>query len=209
LLQQISYDWFFYHERTMPNENQGMHLPDYQAFMDSISVLTLPISASELHGVMCGYLCAGASSEGEAYLRALTLKNKNDEATRLAALALFDVYLISQHQLANFDFEFQLLLPAGEEPLITRAQAFSEWCEGFAQGIAIAGVSSSELHDEESLEALEHILEFAQLDYESLEVDEEDERALVEVSEYARLAVLRIYEDLLGDTEGDALNTTH
>ena len=106
------------------------------------------------------------------------------------------MYTVSQHQLSNFDFEFQLLLPDEHEPLINRAQAFSEWCEGFTQGITIGGVSYEQLQEEESQEALQHLLEFAQLEYESLEVSEEDEKALMEVSEYTRMAVIRLYGDL-------------
>lgn len=60
----------------MLTENKALHLPAYQMFIDTISVLELPISGSELHGIMCGYLCAGAPTEGEAYLRALTVKSK-------------------------------------------------------------------------------------------------------------------------------------
>ncbi|WP_028372470.1 UPF0149 family protein [Legionella lansingensis] len=196
----------------MPMENQGLHLPSYQTFMDNISILSLPISGSELHGVMCGYICAGASTAGEDYLRALIVKKKKDDATRAAALAMFDVFSISQQQLANFDFEFQLLLPDEEESLATRAQAFSEWCEGFTQGMTLAGISYEQLQEEESQEALQHMLEFAQLDYESLEVGEEDEKALTEVSEYARMAVLRIYGDLLDDAKqrgGSSSKTAH
>ncbi|CEK09181.1 UPF0149 family protein [Legionella hackeliae] len=194
----------------MSIENKAIHLPAYQTFVDTISVLALPISGSELHGIMCGYLCAGATAEGEAYLRALMLKNKKDDANRAAAMAMFDVFLISQQQLANFDFEFQLLLPEDEESLIARAQAFSEWCEGFTQGITMAGISYEQLQEEEAQEALHHMLEFAQLDYESLEVDEEDEKALIEVSEYARMAVLKIYGDLLEEAGNrNSSNTTH
>lgn len=191
----------------MPFENNPIHLPAYQTFSDSISVLDLPISSSELHGMMCGYLCAGASSEGETYLRALT-PNKRDESTRAAALAIFEIYSVSQHQLANYNFEFQLLLPDEHEPLISRARAFSEWCEGFTQGMAIAGIGYEQLHEEESQEALRHLLEFAQLEYESLQIDEEDERALMEVSEYTRMAVIRLYGDLISDEEEHGSPTT-
>lgn len=167
----------------------------YQNFVDSIAVLDLPISGSELHGVMCGYLCAGASQQGEMYLRALVTKNKQDAMVRSAALAMFEIYTHSQHQLANGDFEFKLLLPDDHDPLVERAQAFSEWCEGFAQGMTLGGVDSNQL-DEDSQEALHHIQEFAQLDYHSLEVTEDDEKSLMEVSEYTRMAVLQLSSDI-------------
>lgn len=193
----------------MSPENTPTHLPDYQNFSHTISALELPFSGSELHGMMCGYLCAGAASEGDAYLRALT-SSKKDKSTRAAALAIFEVYTISQQQLGNFDFGFELLLPDENEPLIDRAQAFSEWCEGFTQSMAIAGISVEQFQEEESQEALHHLQEFAQLDYESLEVEEEDEKALMEVSEYARMAVLRLYGDLKASNSGHgSTKTTH
>lgn len=192
----------------MSDENNHIPLPAYQTFIDIISVLSLPISGSELHGLMCGYLCAGAASAGENYLRAIT-PNKKDESVRAAALAIFEVYSVSQHQLTHFDFAFQLMLPDEHVSIIERAQAFSEWCEGFTQALTISGVGYEHFQDEESREALQHITEFAQLEYETLQVEDEDERALMEVSEYARMAVLRLYGDLMADNEGAPYKTTH
>lgn len=193
----------------MSLDNDSLHLPKYDDFVQSISVLALTMSGSELHGIMCGYLCAGADSQGEAYIRAL-LNNKKDEQSRNALLSMFSVFSISQQQMNNFDFEFEMLLPDDDESLVTRAQAFSEWCEGFTQGLTIAGVGMEQFYEEESKDALQHLMEFAELDCESLEVGEEDERALMEVSEYTRMAVLRLHSDLvLHERELGDSGTTH
>ena len=193
----------------MSVENTHLHLPEYTDFAESISVLSLNISGSELHGMMCGYLCAGADSQGEAYLRAL-LNNKKDEESRNALLVMFSVYTISQQQINNFDFDFEMLLPDDNESLVERAQAFSEWCEGFTQGLTMAGVGVDQFYEEEAQEALQHIIEFAELDCETLDVDEEDEKALMEVSEYARLAVIRLHGDLvMNERERGGSETTH
>jgi uncharacterized protein YgfB (UPF0149 family) len=193
----------------MSEENNPLHLPNYDGFADSIAVLALEISSSELHGMMCGYLCAGADSQGEAYLRAL-LNNKKDEASRSALLAMFAVFSVSQQQISNFDFEFELLLPDDNEPLIMRAQAFSEWCEGFTQGLDMAGVGLDQFYEEEAQEALQHIIEFAELDCDSLDVDEQDESALMEVSEYTRMAVIRLHGDLvMNERERGGSEMTH
>ncbi|HHT9887525.1 TPA: UPF0149 family protein [Legionella pneumophila] len=193
----------------MSLDNDSLHLPKYDDFVQSISVLALTMSGSELHGIMCGYLCAGADSQGEAYIRAL-LNNKKDEQSRNALLSMFSVFSISQQQMNNFDFEFEMLLPDDDESLITRAQAFSEWCEGFTQGLTIAGVGMEQFYEEESQDALQHLIEFAELDCETLEVGEEDERALMEVSEYTRMAVLRLHSDLvLHERELGDSGTTH
>lgn len=187
----------------MSAENEHLSLPEYDGFVDAIAFLTLPVTASSLHGMMCGYLCAGADSQGESYLRAL-LNNKKDEQSRSALLAMFEVFSISQQQIGTFDFEFQMMLPDDNESLIVRAQAFSEWCEGFTQALTLAGVSIDQFYEEEAQDAMQHMLEFAELDCDTLDVDEEDERALMEVSEYARMAVIRLHGDLkLNERERD------
>lgn len=191
----------------MSTESNPINLPAYQTLEDAIAILELPISLSELHGVICGYLCAGKAKAGETYLRSLTAK-KDKEMTRSASLALFEVYTISQHQLNQFNFDFQLLLPDDHEPIRERAKAFSEWCAGFAQSLHVSGVNYEELIDEEGQEALEHLFEFAELDYDSLEMSDQDEQALIEVSEYARMAVIRLYNDLAKSENKDDFSET-
>ncbi|STY31696.1 Putative conserved exported protein precursor [Legionella wadsworthii] len=180
----------------MSEENEYLRLPDYEEFSATISVLMLHISASLLHGMMCGYLCAGADNQGESYLRAL-LNNKKDNASRNAVLAMFSVFSISQQQINSMDFEFEMMLPHEDESLLLRAQAFSEWCEGFTQALTLSGISANQFQEEEAQDAFQHLIEFAELDCDTLDVDEEDERALMEVSEYARMAVLRLHSDLV------------
>lgn len=176
--------------------NDGvMKLPDYLHFSQALAPLNLPISCSELHGVLCGYLAASGAREGESYLRAVLAKRDAGEI-RQAKLALFDVYAISQQQLSNLGFEFELMLPNDDVFLATRAQAFSEWCEGFIQGVTVVGRDHPQLQTEEVQEMLQHLSEFAQLDYEALRVSDEDERALIEVIEYTRMAVLSIHAEI-------------
>ncbi len=193
----------------MSIENNHLNLPSYQSFIESIEVLDLPYSASELHGMMCGYLCAGAANEGESYIRALIGSHKDDNF-RHAASAMFRVYSVSQQQIKNMDFEFQMLLPGEHEPLNDRAQAFSEWCDGFTQGLVLSGIEPDRLHEEEAQDVLQHMAEFAELDYDAIDVKEEDEKALMEVSEYARMAVLRLHGDLMSEEQtGNGSLTAH
>lgn len=175
-----------------------IQLPSYEVFSEGISVLDLPISGSELHGVMCGYLVAGEQHQGERYLHALMLK-KPKKMIREAARVLFDVFAVTEQQLNQFGFELQLLLPHDDASLYERARAFSEWCEGFSQGMTVAGVNFTSLKSEEAQEAMQHITEFANLDYEEVDVTEEDERALMEVIEYTRMAILHLCSDIRGD----------
>ena len=61
----------------------------------------------------------------------------------------------------------------------------------------LAGVDREQFYEEEAQEALSHLEDFALLEYESVEVSEEDEVALMEIMEYARMAVIRLHGDLL------------
>lgn len=173
----------------------SLELPCYETFANVIAPLGLALSSSELHGVMCGYLSAGASKDGEIYLRAL-MANRKDGVTRAATLALFNLYAVTEQQITHQGFVFELFLPDENEDLTIRAKAFSQWCEGYTHGITMAGVDYHQFDDEETQESLQHISEFAELDYQSIEVDSEDEKSLMEVYEYTRVAVLHIFNDL-------------
>lgn len=174
---------------------QEAKLPPYELIQLCIEPLNLPLSISELHGLLCGYICAGSKSHAEAYLRTLMASFKQLDAKE-ASTVLFTCFSISQHLIEAFDFSFQLLIPDEDASLAVRAQAFSDWCEGFTQGLTLSNVGFDHFHDQDSQNALSHIEEFAQLDHDSLTMDDEDESALMEIQEYTRLAVLRLYGDL-------------
>jgi len=180
----------------MPPMITPAKLPQYDLFTDTIAVLGLPISSSELHGVMSGYISTGALKAGEQYIHALMV-NRPDDMTRTAIMALHNLYTITEQQMTHEGFEFELLIPNDEEEdLVIRAKAFSEWCEGYIQGVRMAGIDSEQFYDEDTEEAFQHIGEFAELDYQSIDVTPDDERSLVEVCEYTRIAVLHIFHDL-------------
>jgi uncharacterized protein YgfB (UPF0149 family) len=172
----------------MPTEIPSS-LPDYQRIMQNIAVLNLPFSLSEIHGIICAYLCTSTVEEAVKYVSILTASAQEKTASR----ELFSLLNISHMQMYNFDFQFQLLLPNDDSSLSERARAFSQWCTGFSHGITLTKFVVTDTEEKEAREAIAHIAEFAKLDYESLTIDEEDENALFEVSEYTRLIVLHLY----------------
>lgn len=182
-------------------------LPDYASFSSLLATIEFPFSASAIHGVICAFLCAGADALAETYLR-VWLSKQQDEKHQQAFLALFAVFVISQQQIKEMDIAFKLLLPADEVPIAERAEAFCQWCKGFIEGLALAKVKNQPIEDEDVQAALEHLSAFAQLDYESLEDDEEAERAFLEVSEYTRMAVLHFRHELSA-VKGDKTQTKH
>ncbi len=173
-----------------------MQLTDYEQMTVLITPLDLPFSASQLHGMLCAYLVTGATDAADSFLTALSINSQRSDETRAASLALFNLFALTQNVLSELGFDFQLVLPNQDQPLAKRAQAFSEWCEGFTQALSACNVRPKQLKNPESREALEHLAEFAELDCEMLEVNEDDEQALMEVSEYTRIAVLHLHSEL-------------
>lgn len=184
----------------MPYNHISFKLPDYEKFANTIKPLSLDLTPSELHGVMSGYICAGATSKGEQYLRTL-VQGKKDEAEKKGVLEIFDLYTITQHQIINFDPELQLLLPEDKADLKERAKSFSEWCNGFMDGLTMAGINLHTLEEQDAQNALLHISQFSDLNYEDLSSDEDDEKALMEVSEYTRMAILHLHNIITSDDD--------
>jgi uncharacterized protein YgfB (UPF0149 family) len=166
-------------------------LPDYAPLAASLTPLDLPFSLSQLHGLLCGYVCAANQDRASAFLHTLT-SNQKHPVSQETKTQLFALLTFSEHQIQQFEFEFQFLLPDEHTPLINRAQAFSEWCDGFLQGLHACHIQDKSFKETETKEALIHFQEFSQLDTDNLSVSEEDEKAFMEVYEYARLAVLSI-----------------
>lgn len=174
-----------------------LRLPDYVSLREAISSIALPFSASRLHGIFCAYVSASAHREGEAYLRALTTHDVKDvPALREATFALFGLYTVTQQQVQDHAFEFELLLPDDDTDLSVRAEAFSEWCDGFIEGLLMLGVDV-ESFDEDVQDAFHDLKEFVTLDCDAIEADEEDERAFMQICEHARVTVLHIYSLLV------------
>lgn len=152
------------------------------------------ISASELHGHLCGRLVVGQQISG-ALGQKIIAECMGRDVGELDGQA--DSFLDLAEQitliLENDLFEFRLLLPADNEAIYIRAEALSDWCQGFLAGVASsAGLSDSDVMVEEN-STINDLIEISQV---SLDVDEseENEALFTEVSEYVRLAVFNLFD---------------
>jgi uncharacterized protein YgfB (UPF0149 family) len=180
----------------MLEKNDTVHqLPNYEQIIDDLSTLDLDLEVSHLHGLLTGLIVAGASEQAENYLRSLIL-NKTGPAFHQSTHALFSIYTITHTWLNNFGFEFKMLLPDEDCLLQERILAFSDWCLGFLEGLNLAGLTLEDFESEDDIELLQHFEDFSEMDAEDLELNDEDEKAYLDVTEYARLAVLQLFCDL-------------
>jgi uncharacterized protein len=152
--------------------------------------LTLSLSASELHGSLCGWLAGGGASNREWLAKVLA----DNELPAVAENSPLDqLCLASTAQLADRSFEFELLLPDADSSLSERSGALFDWCRGFLGGFGLSAGAHPPL-SEDSHEALGDLAKLAAAQPQD-DGDEEDEEAMVEIEEFVRIAVLLLHGD--------------
>ena len=164
------------------------------------------LGATESHGVLCGMLCAqGATEAAQWMLHVLGEQEESSKMLQQAGKKLLQIHQMSVEQMNDSDAEFELMLPDDDEPLEARIESLGTWCQGFVYGLAVGGIKEDTELPEDSKELIKDIVEISRAGYvvdEEAEMavmeddDEEDEVAFMEVSEYVRMGILLIYEEL-------------
>lgn len=169
---------------------------DYSTLEQTLEQTHSVIGAPEVHGLICGFICAGPRMNGKAWLDvvlgAIEPRSKDIETLRKV---LIEIYMTSNKQLKNMDFDLNLLLPSDEQSLSARARAVGEWCDGVMAGLGLAGVDIESCESEDIREALFHVWEIAQVDYERLEFSDEDESAYARVVDYMHTTTYMLYNE--------------
>ncbi len=150
-----------------------------------------PVTAGEAHGMATALLCADERTDAMIWLTELLKDSSsviNDEEKE-TLLLLFEQ---TRDLISADDFRFDLLLPDDQQPLFDRAEAVKNWCRGFAYGIGLHPQTQELTGD--SREIVKDIIEFSKLD--SDVEDEEDDVALMEISEYIKVTVQLLKQEL-------------
>lgn len=156
----------------------------------------MEIGASFCHGMLSAYHCVkGKASEMSvaACIKQIAAQDTLPPATKRQ---LHDLAHQIVEALNSPDLDYQLLLAQDDDPLLERATDVAEWCQGFLQGIGLAGEKDIK---GEMREFVTDVIAISQLDEEmndSVEKSSEDEADLMEIVEYLRVGVLSLYEDL-------------
>ena len=163
-------------------------LPSYGQLSEVLAQSPGKMHPSEAHGLLCGMLCGDISQDWQAIIL-------GDYNLAQPEALLEVLYTSSLAQLKDLLFSFQLLLPPDEESLALRAQALTFWVQGFLTGVKLTGTLVASLGTDVA-EAMNDLIEIAQMNYDLVSVNEEDETAFIELGEYIRMAVLLIYQEL-------------
>lgn len=173
-------------------------LPSYTSVQKALKNISSLASPAETHGLICGVLSAGNKMDGKSWLsRIMSSAESKDEKGQEARHIILELYRISFERLQSIEFDFDLLLPSDKKSLQERAEALTEWCEGYLTGLSLAGIDIHKGVSTDSQEVLEHMLEISSLDFEAIDVSEEDEKAFFDVYEYVRMSVILIHGEIL------------
>ena len=150
-------------------------------------------SASQLHGLICGFMCAGSrwrsqdwySILDEWFLSAALPADLHQSLSPLAAQSL--------SQLEDHNLGFSLLMPADNQSLAVRTQAISVWCRGFLEGFGLSGRYQQQDLSADVAEFLHDLSEISQVND---QVDGQDSEAdFCEVEEYVRVGAILIFTE--------------
>ena len=172
---------------------------DYERLRESLAATGAVVALAELHGGVCGALCAGGVA---AARRWLTDALDDEQLASPAAVAddLDELVSASSTMLESEELTFRPLLPSDDEPLVEQVEAIAAWCQGFLSGVGSTAPAAARSSAEGA--ALGEIMrDFAEISRAGLSEEEaegldEPDFALAEIQEYVRVSVQIVFEEL-------------
>jgi len=150
---------------------------------------------AELHGDLCGQLCAGKKPDVDTWLRQsmqfMEVSELDSDSSKVELVLLLEQTEVG---IKDQDLGFKLLIADEDFSLNERMQTLLEWCEGFLSALADNDAFKEGSLSEELKEALQDLDQIAQMT-ESLDDDEQNEHDFVSVSEYVRMTAMMLYTE--------------
>ncbi|HET8802720.1 MAG TPA: UPF0149 family protein [Marinobacter sp.] len=153
---------------------------------------------SELHGVLCGRLAAGARINEPEWLTMVCehmgLPESGADDSEDLAPFMNRAYEQTLEFLKSADMSFHPLLPDDDYAIEQRLEALVSWVRGFLEGMALAAGESLGQAPDEIRELIEDLVAISQLSDDE-DADDESEQQLLEITEYVRLGALAVFTE--------------
>lgn len=164
----------------------------YELLQQKLASANASLEAAEVHGVICGLLVTGSELPESWFAEVFDQAEAGDLLVAEARGLVEEQLAQARRELAGDGLGLQLLLPDDDTAITLRAQALTEWCQGFLYGFAL-GSPRQQLLSEDAKEALETLSALTQMDVAALGEpgeEAEEEQSLVEISEFVRMATM-------------------
>jgi uncharacterized protein YgfB (UPF0149 family) len=175
---------------------------DYERLRDSLAAAGAVIAIAELHGGVCGALCAGGVPAARRWLVESLDDVELAASPKAVADDLDELIGATAQMLDDADLKFEPLLPSDDAPLADQVDALAAWCLGFLSGV---GSTAAATRSSTATDALGEILrDFAEISRAGLSEDEaagneQPDFALAQIHEYVRVSVQIAFEELEAD----------
>lgn len=170
---------------------------DFFNLEDSLQKADADYKAAEAQAIACGMLAVNITADKITWVQLLFGEIDADNLAQASSIKLAgELFEQTKMQLQDSNLSFELFLPDEDESLLSRVSALQEWCSGFLLGVGIAGIKDHKKLPQDSRELLADFTEIGTSGNFDLENEDESEEAYAEISEYIRMGVLLINEEL-------------
>ena len=158
-------------------------------------------NAAEAQAIACGMLVVNISADKITWVKMIfgeidtsdsAHATKQGEAIELSG-ELFDE---TKKILQDSNLGFELLLPDEDEGIYPRVNTLQQWCSAFVIGMTMAGIKDTSKLPEDTRELIADITEIGTSGDFDLDDEDASEEAFLEISEYVRMGVILINEEL-------------
>lgn len=167
-------------------------LPSYTELAEALQGTDSTCNPAEAHGIICGLICATSGELAKDWQKMIVGPKKDAHCSNI----LQDLMEASYHEMSDFSFEFSLVLPDDSIDINARTETLGLWCQGFLTGLQQSSTPIEEFASDDVNDALNDIVEIAQVNYGDISDTDEDETAYYELVEYVRLVVLMVYHEM-------------
>lgn len=175
---------------------------DYSLLNNQLKSTQIGVNASELHGFIAGILAGGIQDESWKVLLN-DMMNDGQPITGTLSNTIKLIYQQIKQQLANENFEFQLLL--AKDDLFLQIDEMVGWINHFLLGLGLAQPQLAKVKGDIG-EAIFDLRQITQLGYDENDDQEELAAAFEEILEYVRITVILCYEEF---TDHHSSTTIH
>lgn len=161
----------------------------------ALRLLDCDVGAVESHGMLCGMLCNPDAFDPRVWLEHTTGRSDLTPFGESGSdHAMWELLRATQVAIESDDLSFTLPFADADDEFNEAVDALRRWCRGFLSGFGLAGMPDLSALSEDCRGFIKDVGEFSRAEDEAV-ATEENERALVEITEYLRIGVLMLREE--------------
>jgi yecA family protein len=184
-------------------------LPSFVQITEILQEAELIASASEVHGILSGFICGGIDLDSKGWLTHFNdVVNEGMGLPKKAKQLVSSVHAQVISQFTDDGLGFNLLLPDDDKPLDDRCDSMSQWAQGFLVGFGMVQPALSEA-SQEIQELIKDIRDISQVSLDFEQEDEESEIAYAEIVEYLRVGAMLCFNHFSRKPSATSSKTIH